>query len=359
MISFLAGLQYSINATDWLELRAKGGYSTGYKDWNYGGGATVEWLDSGNLDSNIGVDYTAETVTRQQSYIYRPYYTIIPNLLGNRGYFDYYRSEGYRIFSNWELNQPDFSFEFGFSTRNHASLPTTTAYDLLGKNNNFRINPPIQEGRLQSVDLVAGYNIDEGYNFGVTGQKKVQLATEHSSNELGSDFNFTRYTGRVSWSFPTFYQRRFLSNTLDINLQASTYSGDLPFQKLGSVDVALAGSAPFGVLKAANGRAYEGDQYIALNVEHNFRTVPFEAIGLTPAVERNLGIIVFGGVARSWLSDGTRQSLPTIYQPNLTDGIHWEAGASLNGILGLFRVDFAARLDEPAFFVNVSVARLF
>jgi hypothetical protein len=351
-----AGLRYSINTKkEKLELRAKGGYSTGYKEWNYGAGFTLYWLDSNRLESSVGADYTAQTTTRFDSYIYQPYYTIIPNLLGHKGYFDYYRSEGYRGFTRWELTNNDLSLELGFASKKHSSLPTTTAYDLLAKQNNFRINPPIRQGRMQSVDIIAGYNLNEGYNFGITGRDQIRLAVEHSSDALGSDYDFTRYSGRISWSFPTFYQRRFLANTLDVNLTAGTYSGNLPIQKWGSVDVAIGESAPYGVMKAARNRPYEGDQYIALNLEHNFRTIPFETIGLQPLVERNIGLIIFGGAARTWLNSS---SVPAGYQPRLTDGIHWEAGASLNGILGLFRVDFAARLDQPAFLVNISVARL-
>ncbi|MDZ7683511.1 MAG: hypothetical protein U5J63_17820 [Fodinibius sp.] len=80
-------------------MRANGGYSNGYEQWNYGGGLSLQWLDQPNIEATIGADYTAQTVTRMNSPIYKPYYTIIPNLLGNAGYFDYYRSEGFpRLF---------------------------------------------------------------------------------------------------------------------------------------------------------------------------------------------------------------------------------------------------------------------
>ncbi|MDZ7683512.1 MAG: hypothetical protein U5J63_17825 [Fodinibius sp.] len=197
--------------------------------------------------------------------------------------------------------------------------------------------------------------MDEGYNFGVTGQKYLKLGLEALSSALGSDFSYTRYTGHLSWTFPTFYQRRLLANSLDINLRGGTYSGDLPFQKLGIV-MWRSGNRLLGVMKAARNRPYEGQQYLALNLEHNFRTIPFEALGLSSLVERNIGLIIFGGAAKTWLNSG---AVPAGYQPNTTDGVHLEAGASLNGILGLFRLDVAARLDQPALLINISVARLF
>ncbi|MGM0546343.1 MAG: DUF5686 family protein [Bacteroidota bacterium] len=352
------GLRYNVDATDWLNLRGRSGYSTGYNEWNYGGGFSAQWLNSKWISTEIGADYKASTETRFQSPIYKSYATIIPNLIiGRKGYFDYYRSEGFRLFSTWNFPQ-NISFEVGLNHQNHHSLQTTTAYDLRGLSDNFRINPSIPEGTLQSIDIVTGYNIDEGYNFGITGQKKVQLSIEHSSDALASDYQFTRYTGLFTWSFPTFYQRRFLPNTLDINLKAGTYNGKLPPQKWGIVDAAMGYTAPFGGMKTIRNRPYEGDQYLAITAEHNFRTIPFERLGLQPLVNRNMGLILFGGMAKTSLNS-TAQSMLNGYQPNTTNGTHWEAGVSLNNILNFFRVDVAARLDEPALTASVSVARLF
>lgn len=349
------GLKYSLDTTEWLNIRARGGYSSGYKEWNYGGGFSLQWLQTKHLSASIGGNYRAGTETRFSSHIYNPYYTIIPNLLGHRGYFDYYRTEGYRIFSMLNFHN-NLSVKAGFNHENHISLSTTTAYDFLGEPDNFQINPPISEGTMHSVDIITGYNLDEKYNFGVTGQKKVRLAIEHSSDALGSDFNFTRYTGLVTWSFPTFYQRRFLPNTLNINLKAGTYSGNLPPQKWGIVDGTIGSTAPFGVIKTISHRPYEGDQYLTISAEHNFRTIPFEILGLQPLVNRNIGLIVFGGMAQTRLNSSS-SSIPSLYHPKTTNGTHWEAGISFNGIFGLFRLDLATRLDQPAVMLNISAAR--
>ncbi len=356
-----AGLKYKLHPFNRVTLRGNGGYSTGYEEWSYGGGVSVQWLNRNSINATVGWDYHARTSTRYTSHIYKPYFTIIPNLLGNDGYFDYYRTEGYRAFSKWDNFGRNLSLEVGFNSEKHRSLTTTTAYDFLGKSDNYRFNPAIDEGRLNSIDLVAGYNLDEGYNFGITGQKYIGFEIEHSSDELGSDFDFTRYETRLSWSFPTFYQRRLFPNTLDVGLKAGTFSGDLPYQKIGIIDGALGPVSPYGILRALRGNPYEGEQYIVLHAEHDFRTIPFEAIGLQPLVERNIGLILFGGAALTWGPDSSE--IPTqsnqAYLPNGTDSIHWEVGASVNGIFGLFRVDVATRIDQPAILINVSVARLF
>lgn len=354
-----AGLKYEFQPDRRITLRGNGGYSTGYDEWSYGGGFSLHWLAKSSISATLGGDYSARTVTRYTSHIYNPYFTIIPNLLGNQGYFDYYRAEGFRAFSRWDHSARDLSLEIGYNSEDHRSLATTTAFDLFAKPDNYRFNPAIDEGRMNTVDLMAGYNLNEDYNFGVTGQKYIRFEVEHSSGALGSDFDFTRYETRLSWVFPTFYQRRLLPNTLDIGVKAGTFSGDLPYQKTGIIDGAVGVLSPYGILRAARERPYEGEQYIALQAEHNFRTIPFEAIGLRPLVERNIGLILFGGAARTWGPDEIPQQSVASYSPKGTDGIHWEVGASLNGILGLFRIDFAARIDQPAFLVNFGVARMF
>lgn len=349
------GLKYKLNLLEQLQLHANGGYSTGYESWSYGGGAEWLWLNADALKSSLGWNYFAETALQSPSYIYTPYVLVLPNLLGSRGYSDYYRSKGWRSFIEFGFPNNQLSLSVGFNNEEHKSLNTTTAYDFLNRDN-FQINRPIDEGQLRSLDITTGYNLDESYNFGVTGQKYLEFTFEHSSSALASDFSFNRYTTRLSWSFPTFYKRRFLPNTLDVNVRAGTYSGNLPPQRLGIVDVSLGGSGPFGTLKTTHGRPYQGKQYLSVNLEHNFRTIPFEAIGLRPLAERNIGIILFGGTAKTWpqqLSQTSPSSLRT------TDGIHWEAGVSLNGILGLFRIDFATRIKQPALSVSISTARIF
>jgi len=76
-------------------------------------------------------------------------------------------------------------------------------------------------------------------------------------------------------------------------------------------------------------------------------------------VEHNWGIIVFGGAARTW---NPGQSLPAnngAYPLLTTKNWHTEAGISLNGLFGLFRIDVARRLDQPATVLRIGVARLF
>lgn len=355
-----AGVNYRVEPVNNVQLSVDGGYSTGYKEWGYGAGIAYR-PRAARFQPKFEVTYRYGTAPRYQSQIMSPFLSSFSNLLGAENYFDYYHQNSIEIKAGIQDRRSDWSAEIGFGSSHHKTLQTNTAYDLLGRDNRPRINPAVETGLMNTVFLTAGYNLDSGYTFGVTGRDRIELNVEYSDDALGSDFNFTRYTAHLDWSFETFYRRRVFPNTLNISVDAGTYSGDLPLQKFGIVDVAPSYLSLFEGLRTARYRPYEGEQYAAVNLEHNFRTIPFERLGLSFLVEQNIGMIVFGGAAKTWVSDRRKQQLFNRigYVPFTTDGTHLEAGVSLNGILDLFRVDFAARLDRPAFLVGVGIARFF
>ena len=355
------GGRYKLPSIGQLEAEISGGYSTGYSTWGYGGGVAYTFNPQRKFSQKLNVRYLSNTTPRFSTEIYQPFMTMIPNLLGYQNYFDYYRAEGIELSALLNQNRRNLSLELGFRSQKHTSLDVNTAYDLLGKDRTVRVNPPVEEGRLHSLFAEAGYNLDNDYNFGVTGMRRIKAGIEYSDDSLGSDFGFVRYYTRIDWNFPTFYQRRFLPNMLDLSLTAGTRSGDLPLQRMGTVDGTIGPLSPFGTLKTMRNAPYEGEQYLALNVEHNFRTIPFEILGLKKLVDLNWSVIAFGGAARTWIPKNRMQELQDDYgyTPRGTGPVHYEAGLSLNGILGLFRVDFAQRLDQPGFMIGVSVARFF
>lgn len=352
------GLKYAAEPLENIQLSVNGGYSTANKKWSYGGGLKFRG-DKKRFQPLLGLSYNHKTAPRYDSQIITPLLTSVSNVLGYENYFDYLRTETFSASAGVRDDRTELSLNVRYKSSDQSSLQTNTAYDILGRDNSPRINPAINEGRLNALKLTAGYNIDGGYNFGVIGRKRIAFNIAYSDASLGSDFNFTTYTGHIDWSFDTFFKRRFFPNTLNISLDGGTFSGTLPLQSFGIVDVAPSLFSPFGGLRGTRFRPYEGEQFAALNFEHNFRTIPFELLGLRPLVQRDLGIIVFGGAAKTWVSDERGRQIfnRAGYTPNTTDGTHLETGVSLTGILDILRVDFTARLDEPAFLIGVGITR--
>ncbi len=355
---FYGGLIYKIEPVDRLTLSVEGGYSMGYNAWSYGAGAEFDLTES-RIQSSIGISYLASTAPRYSSFIWNPTMSSLPNLLGFPNYFDYFRNEGFKAYAKLFDLETELSLKVAFLSKNQSSTTQETGYDILGREQTVRPNPAINEGRLHSINAKIAYNLDEDYSFGITGLKRITFNVEYSNEALGSDFNFIRYSTNIFWNFETFLRRRLFPNKLFVRLSAGTFSGRLPIQKFGIADVAEGFFSPFGVLRTTRFRPFEGEQYAALFIEHNFRTVPFELLGLGWAAGHNIGIIAFGSVARSWISEERLSNIiaRTAYIPKTTDDFYYEAGLSITGILSLFRVDFAYRLDEPGLFVGVSLTR--
>ena len=91
--------------------------------------------------------------------------------------------------------------------------------------------------------------------------------------------------------------------------------------------------------------------------EHNFRTVPFELIGLRYLAKKGIGIIIHGAHGQTWINDESMQNQQSDY---LYSGKpHHELGLSINGLFNFFRFDMTQRLDQQAFYVGLSLARMF
>src|SRR5699024_7860329 len=291
--------------------------------------------------------------------IYNPTITSAVSIFGYENYFDYFKNEGMKFYLR--LNEPksNLALNIAFTNKKQSSRVMQTEYDILGRDNNLRINPEINEGRLNALSFGLSYNGGESYTFGLTRSKQASLGIEISNDKLGSDFNYVRFTGNISWSFQTLFQRRLFPNVLYLRLTGGTFTGRLPIQKFGIADVAEGLASPFGVLRTVRFRPYEGAQYITFHAEHNFRSVPFELLNLDWLVNHNIGIIAFAGVAQTHISQSRRSQIiaRTGYIPFTTNGFHTEAGLSLTGILTAFRVDFAYRIDHPGLFVGIGLTR--
>lgn len=354
------GLKYNINVIAGIDLMLEGGFSTARNNWSYGAGLQYTFWDL-PFKPTVGALYRLHTKPRYRSLIYNPTMTSILNLLGYENYFDYFRDEGVKFYIELEDDQDDLSLRAAFMSKKQTSLSTATSYDILGRDHIMRPNPAINEGRLNTLKFALTYKGDESYKYGITGVNQFSVSVEMSREAWDSDFNYTHFTGNISWSFETFFQRRLLPNKLYVWLSGGTFTGRLPYQRFGIVDVTEGFFSPFGVLRTVRFRPYEGAQYVVLHAEHDFRTVPFELLGLDWLVDQNIGMIAFGSIAKTHIDDARKTQIinRTGYVPFTTDGIHAEAGLSITGILKAFRVDFSYRIDEPGFFVTIGLTRVF
>lgn len=350
-----AGVKYTHEFSEAFSSNMLGGYTTNLKQWFYGGGAEYKWGE--RRRGFVEASYYVGTTERYPSDNYFPLVASGPALFGFRDYFDFYKTSKLDVAAGYEFHKTDFTVRLGWSNEIQSSLAKTTDFDILGRKNNQRSNPVIDEGTMRSLHLSLVYG-DEYVPFGFVGQKRAEIKIEHSDkNLLTSDFNFTSYRTSVDWRFNTFFSRRFLPNVLDVRWVGGTYTGHLPVQRLSAIDGSLEAFTPYGAFKTLRGRPYEGEKYTALFWEHNFRTIPFELIGLQWIAQKGIGIIIHGASGRTWISKDRLRTLG--YTTSYTDRFHHEVGLSLSGLFGFFRIDTAQRLDKKGFYTGVSFTRVF
>ncbi|MGF1671845.1 MAG: DUF5686 family protein [Balneolaceae bacterium] len=338
------------------------GFNTNSDFLDYGGSSSRQIIRSNSLSVSVFGNYSVETNSRYGSLLYTNITNSFTSFFGARDYFDYFRSEQFTLGAGIKLHKQDLNTNIAYHTDYQKSFtdPDVFDYSLFGFHETRRVNPGIDDGTLRSLRFDIEWNYERN-NYGFTGRRQAAIRMEHSDEWLNSDFSFT--TGRIEldYNFRTFFPRRLFANTLDVHVSAGTSFGTAPLQRFGSIDGSVAGFTPFGVLKTLRHLPYEGDEYWLVAAEHNFRSVPFEWLGLWKLADRGMGIIVFGGAGKTRLK--TRSEADIVeefgFRPRLSDGIHTEAGISLNNIFSIARLDFAKRLDSPGFFVGFSVPRIF
>ena len=329
-----------------LYLAAGAGYDLRLERLSFAGG--IELLRGAG---RAAVEYGRGSVPRIPSDSYPPLFNSAQSLLGLDDYFDHYWWEGFR----WRLGLSlprRIGLELGFNDEAHSSLEGTDAFNLLGRDWS-RPNPAVEEGRLRSLE--AGFTWGGRYRpFGLTANRRVEARVEHGSGALGGDFSFTRLRLALDGHFKTFLKRRSSPNALDLRLVAGYSSGELPPQRFGALEAGMAFFSPFGTFRTVRGHPFEGERYAALYWEHNFKSTPFELLGLWHWAMRGTGLVVHGASGRTWIDPERLAGLG--YVPRYRDGFRHEAGVSLI-LYNLLRLDLTRRLDRPGWSAGASVAR--
>ncbi len=349
------GLRKTVNFLKKQSISVFGGYKTGQDRWFFGSELDLKFGKKGKWRGKLQFFHNSNT--RYSSMTYPKLFTSIHTLLGYYDYFDYYWNRQLKLSLGYAIPQIDSHISLNLTGEIHGSLSKSTDYNILGRNITQRENPAITEGNLRSIQFE--WIVGENYiPFGVIGQNWVKFSVEHSSPDLfSSDFDFTRYQIALVLRIKTLLQRRLLPNVLDLQFVGGTFKGQLPIQRYSIIDGALQIFGPFATLKSLIGKPYEGEKYLAIFWEHNFRTVPFELLGWRSLAKKHISIILHGASGRTWISNESFNKIN--YLTSYQDHFHHEIGISVSGIFQFFRLDITRRLDRPETYVGVSAARLF
>ena len=329
-----AGIKYNRSFFNMLHVSVTGGYQT------YSGRFFHETrfryrIFQDDRYKYFYANYADKTVTRYPSEHYPQWFASFLPLFGKYDYYDYSLTREFRSGFRYGMHQIKTDLALGFRIANDASISKTSNCTLLNRNFSQRNNLPIDEGRLNSVRLHWSYDASFGTPkiermIGLTSRNQISLEIEHSSsNFFDSDFDFTKYTFLLDYTLNILLRRRPDPGYLRARFEASTFTGNLPLQRHSIIDGSLFSYSPFGIFKSLKNRPLEGEKKLALFWEYNFRSIPFEILGLKYFKKNKYEWIIHGASGRTWIEKNKPQNISQMYIPSYVDEYHHELGVSI------------------------------
>lgn len=281
-------------------------------------------------------------------------------LADGQDYYDYAKAVGGDVWAGWWGRGGLRPSVLGRVTyADYDPVPVGATFSLSGSLPDVNARPPVAGGDLVRADV--RFRIGDqanGLTSSLTGHAGAEVTVEAGRQWVGFFPNGTardylRLGAEARLALPTVLRRRLLPPTLHLRLAVGTAAGTLPVVRAFGIDGALGHIAPFGALRARGGRLSLVREFALVAWEHDFRSVPFEALGWRGAASRGVSFQVHG--AHAW---GTGMPGATRVEPHV---VHHEVGASVGlGYTLPIRLDVTYRLtDGPGVVVGVGLARLF
>jgi hypothetical protein len=178
----------------------------------------------------------------------------------HRDYRDYYDREGFSLYAGHYMNSPRTSSHVRVQYLNelHSSMPNRTDWALFVRDRSFRLNPPIDEGRLNAIRVAFNLSSVKPVPHRVDGWSLL-AAMEYSSPSLNSDMDYMQYIVDVRRYMPI---SRY--DSFNVRLRAGSSEGHLPAQRI----YELGG---LGTLPAYPHKMFFGNRMLLVNAEYIIR----------------------------------------------------------------------------------------
>jgi hypothetical protein len=264
---------------------------------------------------------------------YSPYTNLMNGIAVTTGFndqFNYYLSSGFAIGLTKYISK-NFSADLNFTSEKESSLQEKKYESIFRINRIPRINPPIVAGSDRKTSLRISLGKDP-MEIQFLPENGMTAQFDISNPFFGSNFNYKsfRFIGEISTK--TFYKELFIAPYLEVIFDAGIITGNYGPQHLFSPGTALGFFSPVQAFKDLNPYEFAGSEMIALHVEHNWRSVPFQALGLKFISDLYLDFITGASVLKTW--DKSKFLIgDSMSQP------YWEIYTGISRILGVFRVD--------------------
>lgn len=366
---FHFGLSKSFsNVFENIDLRGGFGYGISDKQWKYEAGTTIHVGDERTSSTNAGfanvrvlrktfslsIDTFDKHIAFPDRYISGLLLNSFAALFYKRDDHDYYRAVGGSTEILYVMNGMT-RFSLKAMSEKQLSLYQKTNYSIIFPKKAYAFQPSIINGRMNSI-TVSFFNSSSGIFAFAKDAYLISGSIEHSANMFGGVFDFTKAYAKARTKIATMNRDEVVfPPTLGFQIAGGMTLGHLPPQRYFELYSNFEAFSGYGMLRGLTRRSFYGDSYLALTVDHNFRRVLFEPLGIQWLMESNLELIVEANAARSWFSKNA--ILIPLFPTRDSNGWYFEASVGITNVLDVFRVDVTRTLSSPNdWFVSLTVS---
>lgn len=277
---------------------------------------------------------------------YNEFLSTLITLTSKNEFRDYYYTKGFSLGIEGELF-PILKVRAGFNNNTDNSAFNNSDFSFFNKSKNYRVNPPIYETRLNTLNF--GFDIDfrdyieDGYYRRRTslGRSYILFSgniTYSDKSLLNSKLNFTTYELNTN-----IFLRTFRSATLRLNLFGRITDGYTPYQNLfaipGNIDI-LFNPNTFRTLTI---NEIMGDKLFTLNFTHDFRDEIFRFLNIPGLKNSEILFTLIFNAAISDISPQTKQIL--INSVKIFKHPFYEIGFGIGQGIIPFKIEFMWKLN--------------
>ena len=295
----------------------------------------------------FGVEFFRDITSFPLNYSAREFLTTLSALFDGEDYYNYFGRRGYAPYISAEVF-PSLKTKFQFISAREYSMFKHSDFSLafIGTKKRFRKNPPVNDGQMRSFRFTAEWKnkVQEDVFFPEPSDS-WEMFVEHTSKDLGSEFQFTSVYSEVSVRIPTMGTAMLFYPYIGIAASAGYSDGEIPLQRSFALQSAVMNIAAAHSFRTVSAHEFSGDNFYAAAVEYNFRNIPLLYLDIT---DWSIDIILRAAAGNVWTKTAGLRSFV-----HSTNGTYSEYTLGLGRFADVFRFDFSYAPESSRFAVSV------
>ena len=257
----------------------------------------------------------------------------ISTLFTRKDRVNYFKGQGFKLGADYRISQ-SFTLGAEVSQEKQSSVSNNTNFSFVKKNENYSINPQINDGTIRKATLSLNVDLNNYrmIDWGDGDVSRIRLSilpvmefrySYSDKRVLNSTYDFKEYHVKVTGSVVLGSSFKVIYKT-----GATLKYGTVPYQELSAVDPKFLGMPNDVSMITPDHSEFLGDRIVFFNIENEFGKIfPFDIPVLSSITL--LGDLCLG---KTWISDENR-SLSSDKGYKSTVGFFTEIGFGLTRIL--------------------------